>query len=223
MDIYKHNIKGNDSVGAFASITDNLLFLSPGINSESGKRLSEELAAQAVPLQICESDMLGIWCRANSNGMLISDMASEEERAALKGLGLEIRAGVLQSRLNAVGNNVLANDRIAIINPNYSTEEAKAIGDILGVEIVKMSIGGFKTVGANNILTNKGVILNNRCTEDEIGRIGELTGMKPVRSTASTGALSIGLSVLANSKASLFGELTTGYEMARITNALEGE
>ena len=222
MEIKKHNIKGNDSVGAFASLTDKLLFLSPIIDSEMGRRLSEELKVDTVPLAICESDMLGIWCRANSNGILISEMASDEERAAIRNAGLDIRAEVLHSRLNALGNNVLANDRIALINPNYTTEEAKSIGDVLGVETVKMQIGGLKTVGANNILTNNGAVLNNRCTEEEIEKVKELIGMQPARSTASTGALSVGLSVLANSKAVLFGELTTGYEMARITNALEG-
>jgi translation initiation factor 6 len=223
MDIHKHNIKGNDSVGAFASLTDTLLFLSPTMNSEAGKRLSEELAVKAVPISICESDLLGIWCRANSKGMLIPDMVSDEEKALISSIGVDLRVEVLQSRLNAVGNNVLANDRIAIINPNYSTEEAKVISDVLGVETVKMAIGGFKTVGANNILTNKGAVLNNRCTDDEMERVKELTGFQPVRSTASTEALSVGLSVLANSRAALFGELTTGYEMARIIDSLEGE
>ncbi len=222
MDVYKHNIKGNDSVGAFASLTDKFVFLGSNLGSEAEKRISEELKAKPIRMSIYESDMLGIWCRANSNGILISEVASDEERSTVRQLGLGIRADVLKSRLNAIGNNILTNDHIAIINPNYTTEEATAIGDTLGVETVKMSIGGFKTVGANNILTNKGVVLNNKSTEDEMERVKELTKLDPVRSTASTGALSIGLSILANSSAVLFGEMTTGYEMARIANALEG-
>ncbi|MCL5008296.1 MAG: translation initiation factor 6, partial [Candidatus Marsarchaeota archaeon] len=131
----------------------------------------------------------------------------------------DVSVHVLDTDLNALGNNILANDTIAIINPNYSSKEAKHISDLLGVEVIRMGIGGFETVGANNILTNKGIVLNNAVSEKEEE---ELKGIfKSVsQSTANMGALSIGLCAVANSKGVVVGKSTTGYELANISDGL---
>jgi translation initiation factor 6 len=94
---------------------------------------------------------------------------------------------------------------------------------VLGVETIPMDIGGFKTVGANNILTNKGFVINNRATDREKDEIDRLIGFKSERTTANTGSLSIGLSAVGNSTGVVAGENTTGYELNRIVNALNVE
>ena len=92
---------------------------------------------------------------------------------------------------------------------------------MLDVETVRMEIGGFHTVGANNILTNKGFVLNNRASEEEKERVEGILGMKVEQSTANTGSVNIGLCVVANSKGMMAGEATSGYELARIAESLE--
>ena len=116
---------------------------------------------------MADSHLIGIFARANSNGIALSNLASDDEVSYLRSLNLDIKIGVVESRLNAIGNNVLANDKIALINSEYSHEDMKSIRDILDVEVVQAESGGFKTIGANNILTNKGCVLNNRSTRRE--------------------------------------------------------
>ena len=84
-----------------------------------------------------------------------------------------------------------------------------------------MQIGGYKTVGANNILTNKGLVINNKATDLEQKEWEEKTGFKTIRTTANTGSLAIGLSVVANTKGVVAGESTTGFELNRIIQGLE--
>jgi translation initiation factor 6 len=87
--------------------------------------------------------------------------------------------------------------------------------------VVKSQIGGFRTVGANNILTNVGLVINNRATDLEQKEWEKLTGFGTIRTTANTGALAVGLAVVANSKGVVAGEETTGFELNRIVQGLE--
>jgi len=93
---------------------------------------------------------------------------------------------------------------------------------VLGVEVVRLKVGGFNTVGANNILTNSGLVINNRASDGDKAELDRITGFDSIRTTANTGALSIGLTVVANSVGVVAGEETTGFELNRIVEALEG-
>jgi translation initiation factor 6 len=164
--------------------------------------------------------MLGIFGRANSNGIVLSNIVYEEEIRAL-GRPNGVNAAVIESDLNAVGNNIMANDKVAFINPEYSPKAAKEISDVLGVEVFPMKIGYFKTLGATNILTNKGMALNNTVSDEQKERIEEMLGIKTIRTTANTGSLNIGIATLANSSGILVGSSTTGFELARLMQTLE--
>ena len=146
-------------------------------------------------------------------------MAYSSEVKRLKDLLPELEIEILETSLNALRNNILVNDKIAIINPAYSKETSDKIGDMLGVEIISMPIGGFGTVGANNILTNKGMVMNNRVSEEEEEFLKGLFG-NISQSTANTGSLSIGLSTIANSSGIVAGSSTTGYELSNIAEGL---
>jgi len=164
---------------------------------------------------------VGLFVKANSNGMLLSNLMLDHEIEAIEKKGLGISVKVMESELNALGSNILANDKMAIINPDYSKKDEQDISDTLGVETIRAKIDGFKTVGANNILTNTGLALNNKATAQEKNDWDRITGFDSILTTANTGAMAIGLSVIANSKGVIVGDTTTGFEMARIIDALE--
>lgn len=221
MDAAKYRIMGSDYVGVFGTATDKYLFACPAINQRNREMLSEKLDVKYIEMRLSGSDLVGLFSKANSNGIILSNLTLDQEVEALKAHCLEMNIGVIESDLNALGSNVLANDKIAIINPDYSHKDAKDIQDILGVEVVRACVDGFKTVGANNILTNRGLVINNRATDEEKKEWDRMTGFDSARSTANTGALSVGISVIANSKGIIAGDGTTGYELARIIDALE--
>lgn len=221
MEVAKHRIHGSDFVGAYLIASERLVFCYRGIEQHIKELVSRTLGADAIEMSVADSHLIGIFARANSNGILLSNLATDEEVAHLRSLNLGIRIGVVNSRLNAIGNNVLANDRIALINDEYGAAEARCIADTLDVEVVKAEAGGFKTMGANNILTNGGFVLNNRSTEAEKRTLDGVCGFESVMSTANTGSPAIGLSAVANSKGIIVGESTTGYELNRMLESLE--
>jgi translation initiation factor 6 len=221
LGVVKHNINGNDYLGVFATSTDKYALVWEGVSKRDRGTIAENLKVKCIGVSIARSDLIGIFSRGNSNGLVLSNMTEDKEVEAIRKSGIDIKIGRLDSDLNTVGNNILANDKVAIVNPDYTRNEMNSIGEILDVEVVGAEAGEFKTVGASNILTNKGIVVNNRCTDAEADRIKEITGFDVVRTTANTGALSIGLSAIANSFGIIIGESTTGFEMARMLEALD--
>ncbi len=221
MEAAKYRIMGSDYVGVFATATDDFVFAGAGLTKNGKDMLAATLGVRCVDVTVSGSDLIGIFSRANSNGIVLSNLVLDEEVEGLKGMDLDVNISVIKSSLNALGSNILANDRIAIINPDYSKTDEEEIADVLGVETIRAKMDGFKTVGANNILTNKGLVINNRGTALEKNEWDRFSGFDSVRTTANTGSLAIGLSVIANSNAVVTGEGTTGFELARIMEALE--
>ncbi len=216
----KHNILGSDYVGAFCITTDSYTIIPNGVGKSIKEIVEDTLKTEVFSAKLANSDLLGIFGRANSNGIVLSNTVYEEEMRALGNPnGANIAA--IESDLNAVGNNIMANDKVAFINPEYSPKAAKEIGDVLGVEVFPMKIGYFKTLGATNILTNKGMAINNTVSDEQKEKIEEMLGIKTVRTTANTGSLSIGIAALANSYGILVGNSTTGFELARLIQTLE--
>ncbi len=218
--VAKLSILGNDYVGAFVLATDAYSITCRSSTKGEIAVVEDILETKSVHITAGGSDLVGLYGRGNSHAVLFSDIMYRDEIAAVKKHFPKLEVHTINSELNAVGNNVLANDKVAIINPNYSKKEARLIADALDVEVIEMMIGGFETVGANNILTNKGMVLNNNVSDKETDRIKEI--FKSVsQSTANVGSLSIGICAVANSKGLVVGKSTTGYEMANITDGLE--
>lgn len=220
MDAVKCQIGGSDYIGAFVISTEKYSFTPIGITPGVRGIIEKILKTQCIEIRCGGTDLIGIFCRANSNGIAISNIVPKEDVDMIKKLNLGINVDIIDSNVNAIGNTVLANDKIAFIDSEYTEKEAKQIGDVLGVEVIKLDIAGFKTVGATNILTNTGLVINNRASDEEKGEIDRLTGFNSVSTTANTGSLSVGLASIANSKGLLVGNETTGFEMNRIIQAL---
>jgi translation initiation factor 6 len=106
------------------------------------------------------------------------------------------------------------------VNPKFSDNQVAKIREVLGVEVFRASTGGYDTVGANNIMTNKGIVFNNKIEETEKHEIERLSKLKGEQSTANFGSVSLGICSIANSNGAVVGEATTGIEASRISSNL---
>ncbi len=220
MEAAKCAINGSDYIGVFATASDKYVFLGHSVRDRAKHILEATLKVTPITLSVSSTDMIGLFMKANSNGIIVSNLMEDHELAALKHHNTGLNIAVLQSSLNAIGNNILANDKIALVNPDYDANARQQIRDTLGVEVIACSAGGFKTTGANNILTNSGFAINNRADDPEKDAADKATGFESVRTTANTGSLNIGLSVVGNSNGVVAGGSTTGFELNRIIEAL---
>lgn len=221
MSAIRYNIGGSDYVGAFSTSTDKYIFVGVGLPNNNLDLLKDELKGQIISFSIMGSDLIGLFSKANKNGILLPATTLDYEINKLKDMKLGINIGLIDTDLNAIGNNILVNDKIALINPDYGIKDIKLIEDVFDVEVIKTTIGNFKTLGANNLMTNKGMVINNDINDEDKESIDSITGFDSVRSTANFGSLGVGISVIANSYGIVSGEKTTGYELERLRQGLE--
>ena len=110
------------------------------------------------------TNVVGSLLAMNSRGAIVTGFVGTEELAALR----ELEMFVLPHRLNAAGNNVLCNDHGALVHPGYDDHTVHAIGEVLGVEALRGTIAGMRTVGSAGVATNKGVLAHPHATEAEL-------------------------------------------------------
>ena len=178
---------------------------------------SHYLKTEPIEMTIGGSNLLGSMTVMNSNGMIFSNIVSEEE---LKNIPKDVNYVVLKDNLNAVGNNILANNKAALIHEEFSDESVRTIGEVLGVEVVKGKFREVRTVGSSGLITSSGLVIPPNMTDDEIDELGKLFGVKGRVGTANFGSLYIGASVVSNSKGALIGEDSTTVEISNIEEAL---
>ncbi len=178
---------------------------------------SHYLKTEPIEMTIGGSNLLGSMAVMNSNGMIFSNIITEEE---LKNIPKDVNYAVLEDNLNAVGNNILANNKAALIHEEFSDESVRTIREVLGVEVVKGKFKEVRTVGSSGLITSSGLVIPPNMTDDEIDELGKIFGVKGRVGTANFGSLYIGASVVSNSKGALIGEDSTTVEISNIEEAL---
>ncbi len=208
---------GNPHIGLFAKASDNMV----SADVSASEKFIESLAGLKVPIiksTFGGSGLAGIFLAINSNGAVLPGFCTQEEKALFKNQGLSVET--LPGRFSAAGNNIAANDKSAVINPGIRGKERKKISDCLGVEAVPMKIAGYATAGSCIVATNRGFAAHNRATEQELKELESIFGVKGSNCTLNVGVPFVSLGAIANSKAAVFGELSTGFEVGRAAEAL---
>ncbi|RPJ52143.1 MAG: translation initiation factor IF-6, partial [Methanobacteriota archaeon] len=122
----------------------------------------------------------------------------------------------LSTWMNAAGNIILANDRLAVVHPDLDSEAADEIGSFLGVPIKKLTFGGVKTVGMVAVATNKGILVHPRATRPEIVALEEATDLPVGTGSVNLGSVLVGSGLVANDTGYVAGYETSGFELGRI-------
>jgi len=124
------------------------------------------------------------------------------------------------AKFNAHGNNICTNNKCGIINPHIPEPQRKTMEDVLGVELIPMTIAKHTTVGSCVIATDNGFLAHYQASEDEMKQLEEIFKVKGNKGTVNmgTGFVSVGLAV--NKNGYVAGEKTSAYELGRVEEAL---
>lgn len=212
------DFNGSPYLGVFAKANDAVVVLPPTVPAEARESLASALNAKAVTTRMGGSNIVGAVVALNNHGAVVADFAEESEIEPLRASGL--RVGRIAGKFNAAGNNVLANDRGALVNPDLGKTALETIRQILGVRVEKGTIAGLKTVGSAAIATTRGTLCHPKSTEEERLFLEGLLGVSTQIGTVNHGAPYIGAGLVANAFGCGIGRATTGPEMNRIEDAL---
>lgn len=208
---------GNPNIAVFSVANEALALTAAGAFPEFERALESALGVDVIKVSIGGASVVGSLIAMNSNGAIVSALAEDSEIGTI---AKRIPCMRLDDLLNAAGNNILVNDHGAIVSPDYPESTAKAIGDILGVEAVRSSIGGVNTVGSACKATNKGCVCHMDASDDEVQLIKDVLKVEAIRSTVNHGVRMVGAGIVANSKGAVVGDLSTPIELGRVEDAL---
>lgn len=213
--IKKIDIDSSDFVGLFARVSDDIAIFSRNFDSKTADDISLFLKVKAIRADLNGINLAGSLVSMNSNG-IIMPRESRIESDELGGRNVVY----LKDKVNAMGNDILTNDRGAIIHKNFGKSSLKEIQDALDVEVLKSEIGGVKTVGSVSVLTPKGMLVTPTADEEEMKRLSQFFKVPIKQATANFGSIYVGSAMMANSSGVIVGTTTTPIELGRIDEAL---
>jgi len=213
MQVIQTRVQGEDFVGLLGFSTDRYAILSPNFKE------SEILGVPTLKTRLYGTNLVGIFCAGNSNGLILPYFISETEMNAIRAFmrKLDVSVGKIEGSYTAIGNLVAANDRAAIVSPDI--QELRAIQDTLGVEVVRSKVGGNSEVGECVVATNKG-FLASPSAQNEIDRLAEIFKVKGSVGTVNRGVNFIKSGLVANINGYMTGLMTTPIELGRIEDSL---
>jgi translation initiation factor 6 len=147
---------------------------------------------------------------------LLPPIASDEEVDKLKQLS-QLNVERVRTKFTAIGNLIAVNDNGAIVSPLFKGEIDHQIQDVLGVPAHSMTVGGFVQSGALIVATNVGAGIHPKATEEEIEEISEVLQVPSEAVTVNGGVPFLSSGIVANSKAIVVGNLTSGPELIMLS------
>ncbi len=201
------------------STTNNEITLVPLDMEEKDVTIFEErLKTTVLKTNLADSNLIGLYSVMNSNGIILPNIAGENEIALLKKSGLNVY--VSSDPQNAHGNNIVANDKGGIASIHLDRTELNKIEDVLGIELVVMKLAGYSAVGSACIATNKGFLAHYGVTEENISQLKNIFKVSGSKGTVNLGTGFVSVGVVANDKGYVAGEKTTAFELGRVEESL---
>jgi translation initiation factor 6 len=218
MKLFKTNVQGNPNVGLYGFATDSYCLIAPEFTEKQVETIKKVLQVPVYQMRISNTSLLGALLTGNSKMLLVPNIAYEEELEQLD--EWEIRYTVVQSKLTALGNNILCNDTGAFVNPDYPEEVQKCIQKALGVPVKVGLVADAEVCGSCAVHNKVGMVLHAFAEEKQIKKIQKLLGLQTVEGTVNFGTPYVASGVFANSHGMIMGDTSTALEIENIYEAL---
>jgi translation initiation factor 6 len=208
---------GNPYVGVYCAANEFIAFVPRDSAPGMVRDISEAMDVNVEMMSVAGTNLIGSLVSMNSFGAVMSNMAGDAE---LEFLSRFLPVYRIEDKINASGNNILANDFGAIGNPDLSEDTVRRIEDTLQVSVLQMSVADHKTVGSACVATNKGVLCHPSSTKEEMEAIRSSLKVPTAIGTLNYGAPLVGACMLANSNGAVVGNKSTPIELGRVEDAL---
>jgi len=217
LPLIRTSIWGSPNLGIYLKVVGNYLLVPPNVKEKFIREVEEALHLRAVPTKIYDTNLLGIFIAGNENGLIAPAVAGIEEIKTLESLGMELE--IINSRITALGNAILANSYGALVHPGLSDEDVELIRRTLKVPVVRGKISGIPVVGSLSVITDKGGIVTPSVSEDELKKLRKHFSVDIYPGTVNDGVKFVKLGLVASKEGVAVGALTTPVELDIITQA----
>ncbi|MGD0817733.1 MAG: translation initiation factor IF-6 [Methanomassiliicoccales archaeon] len=208
---------GNQYVGVFSCANENISLIPNDSSDTLVDDMESALQVKCIKTTIASTNLIGALVAMNSYGAIVASMASDVE---VESLSRHLAVYKLDDRYNAAGNNILVNDKGALINPDIDPKLYRDIAETLQVEVVPGTVAGQNIVGSMCAATNKGMLCHPESTKAEFEVLHSVLKVKPAIGTLNYGSGMVGACIVANSKGGAVGFRSTPIELGRVEDAL---
>ena len=220
MVVIRTNFNGNPNLGVYAIATDKYVLVRFDLHQKTLEKLGDIFKVPILKVKIADSPIIGVFAVGNSNGILVPYFTSDSEIEILKKeLGVVVER--VPSKMTALGNIILANDKGVVAHPGIERKAIKVIEDVLDVEVVCGKIYRLPLVGSMSVATNKGAIVHPMASDEELEWLSSVLKVPVDIGTVNHGGPFVGAGMIANSYGAATGLPTTGPELLRIERALD--
>lgn len=214
----KLTINKNPNIGLYAIATDKYCLVPYTILHEELEKIKTILKVPVHKISIAGTDLIGVFCAANNNMLLVPEIIYESEERELK--KLEIPYKIIKTHHTALGNNILTNDFACFVSEEFSADTKKIIRQALGTILRPGKIGGVEVVGSSAVLNEKGMLVHRDANHKEITYLKETFNLPVDIGTVNMGSPYIRSGIIINKNGYLIGASSGGPEMQRADYAL---
>ncbi|MEX0862037.1 translation initiation factor IF-6 [Nitrosopumilus sp.] len=218
MDIIKYDVYRGPNLGVYITVNDSIGLVPMGFAKTKSDKLAEFLNIEIHNTAIANTRLIGALSVMNNKGILLPTTAYQNEYDYLK-KETDLQVGVLDTKFNALGNVICANDKGAIVSPWLSKQDCQTISDVLGVEVIQKRIAGFNQTGVVLIANATGAAIHPEADEEDMKVIANVLGVKIEQCSINNGIPYVSSGILANNHCIVVGSLTTGPEIMMLTRA----
>ena len=211
-------IQGNNNPGLVCLAQDDFVLAPSNLQDSIISKLESALETEVITLSVGGTSLIGALLVANSKIIIAGNLLNQSEMDILSTLNREVF--VFNSKLNAVGNTILMNDKAALVSKGYSNREVDILRDNLDFEVNKGQIWDMSIVGSAAVVTNYGMMIHPSADDDTISELKKYFKLEEVkRGTINRGNPFVGSGFIVNSNGAVAGGDTTGIELGRIDEA----
>lgn len=219
MGIHIIDVYSNSNIGIFIRANDGHILVPNSLPVSKISQLCDCLQVSSVPTSVAGSRMVGVLSVMNRNGILLSNLAEDEEIETIcKATGLNVER--FDSRYTAVGNLIAANDNGGVASSILSEKEVSMISRVLGVPVRRMMVASFPQVGAAVVATNSGALVHPDASLDEIKEIENILKVVVEPATVNRGVPFVSSGIASNTGNIVVGSLTSGPELMILSRTI---
>ena len=218
MDIDKYDVYRQPNIGIYINVNDTIGLVPMGFAETKANKLAEYLNIEILYTAIANTRLIGTLSVMNNKGVLLPSTAYQDEYDYLKN-ETDLEVGVLDTKFNALGNIICANDKGAIVSPALSKEDCKVISDVMGVEVLQKKIAGSHLSGVSLKANNTGGVIHPEAEEKDIEIIADFLSVNIEQTSINGGVPYVTSGILANNHCIVVGSMTSGSEIMNLTRA----
>mmetsp|Transcript_24305 Transcript_24305/g.47174 ORF Transcript_24305/g.47174 Transcript_24305/m.47174 type:complete len:227 (+) Transcript_24305:563-1243(+) len=212
----KLNFENSNDIGVFIKLTNSYCIVPYDISEKCLKILQKELKKKIpiIKTSVLQSKCLGRLIIGNNKGLLLpSETTFEEFQKIKKYIPDNIIVKRCSEKFSALGNCIVNNDFAALAIPEISYETEELLGDVLGTEVFKVSLGSEKLIGSFCVINNYGGLISQFVSLEDQDEISSLLQIPLTVGTINCGDKYLSSGLITNDWFGFCGFRTTQSEI----------